>query len=353
MNPELAAIDERMKAQHKSRADLGRLLGLDSAQVSRIFSGKRRIQLHEARQIESWLAGEGPAAGASGAVLPLPGMVPLYGWVGAASPSRLVLAEQNLRGYVPMHPAQSHVRDAFALEVADISMSPRYEPGEIVYVAPNRWPRPNQDCVLVTTDGQGLLKRFVRRSDEGVVLHQLNPDGPITIETEKISAIHSVVAAADQSPNLVHFDRSQAAGPPATNLRRLYLDCFAQFWASSRKARVEIVCWIGVHRLATMRSTLICMIVADRAASAARIATRGALSSSFSGSSAATADSSFSSISIALMSLAHSHSGGAAIPGPGIAVTAAAAGFAIAAITEASSPAAAVLIAQIPPAARP
>lgn len=42
----------------------------------------------------------------------MPGLVPLYGFVGAASDGRLTLAEQNQRGYVPMHPAQLHARDA-------------------------------------------------------------------------------------------------------------------------------------------------------------------------------------------------------------------------------------------------
>lgn len=193
MDPEIAAIDAAMKAQAKSKADLGRLLGLDSASVSRIFSGKRRLQLHEAREIQGWLGLDQRAIDVGGKVMPMPGLVPLYGWVGAASESRLTIAEQNLRGYVPMHPNQQHVRDAFALEVSDISMVPRYEPGEIIYVAPNRWPSRGQDCVMVTTEGAGLLKRFVRREPEILVLHQLNPDMDLEYAMATVDAIHSVV----------------------------------------------------------------------------------------------------------------------------------------------------------------
>ncbi len=43
-DPEIAAIDAALKAQGKSRAELGRLLGLDSAQISRIFANKRRLK---------------------------------------------------------------------------------------------------------------------------------------------------------------------------------------------------------------------------------------------------------------------------------------------------------------------
>jgi phage repressor protein C with HTH and peptisase S24 domain len=190
-DPEIAAIDAALKAKGHSRADLGRLLGLDSAQVSRIFSGRRRLQRHEAKSIEDWLGGM--PARERGVVLPGPGMVPLYGWVGAASDSRLTLAEQSIRGWVQMHPSQAHVRDAFALEVSDVSMVPRYEPGEIVYVAPNRWPPRGQDCVVVTNNNEGLLKRFVRRDQEQLILHQLNPDRDFELALSAIAAVHTVV----------------------------------------------------------------------------------------------------------------------------------------------------------------
>jgi phage repressor protein C with HTH and peptisase S24 domain len=191
--PHMAAIDRAMQEQGKSRADLGRHLGLGSEQVSRTFSGDRRLQLHEAREIERWLGINVDGDVGAPTILPMPGLVPLYGWVGASSDERLILAEQGLRAYVPMHPAQINVRDPFALEVADISMIPRYEPGEIVYLAPNRWPARGQDCVLVTKDGHGLLKRFIRREPEKVVLHQLNPLRDIDVEAANIEAIHTVV----------------------------------------------------------------------------------------------------------------------------------------------------------------
>lgn len=192
MDSDVLSIRALMTQQGKTQADLGRLLGLDSSQVNRIFNGKRRIQYHERVKIDEWL-GSGPQVGATNNVVPMPHMVPLYGFVGAASEGRLTLAEQNLRGYVAMHPAQQHVRDAFALEVNDISMSPRYEPGEIVYLAPNRWPSRDQDCVVVTKEGQGLLKRYVRRDQEKITLFQLNPAQDIEVRLEDLDAIHTVV----------------------------------------------------------------------------------------------------------------------------------------------------------------
>jgi phage repressor protein C with HTH and peptisase S24 domain len=72
-------------------------------------------------------------------------------------------------------------------------MQPRYEPGEIVYVAPNRFPRAGADCVVVTTSDEGLLKRFIRREAAKLVLHQLNPDEDLDIELKRVAQIHTVV----------------------------------------------------------------------------------------------------------------------------------------------------------------
>lgn len=192
MDSDVLTVLALMKEQGKTKADLGRLLGLDSSQVTRITKGARRVQRHEMDKIQEWL-GQAARPGMTGVVVPLPHMVPLYGWVGAASQGRLTLAEQDLRGYVAMHPGQQHVRDAFALEVADISMSPRYEPGEVVYLAPNRWPSRDQDCVVVTIEDEGLLKRYVSRDAEEITLRQLNPPADIKVKLANISSIHTVV----------------------------------------------------------------------------------------------------------------------------------------------------------------
>lgn len=193
-DPLIKALDEALKAQGFSRAELGRKLGLDSSQLSRLFSGRRKLQRFEAEVATQWLGiPNGSAVAPGGTVVPMPGMVPLYGWAGASSLERLTIADQNLRGYVPGHPNQAHLRDAFALEVADVSMSPRYEPGEIIYIAPNRWPSRGQDCVVVTKDGGGYLKRFIRRTAEEVVVAQLNPETDISFGLDNVEAVHSVV----------------------------------------------------------------------------------------------------------------------------------------------------------------
>jgi phage repressor protein C with HTH and peptisase S24 domain len=194
IDPEIHRIFSELRRRDLPRAALGRHLGLDPKQMNRLENGQRRLQRHEhAAALEFLGLAAPPAQVAGGTIVPMPGLVPLFGWVGAASDGRLTLAEQSLRGYVPMHPNQANVRDAFALEVADVSMSPRYEPGEIVYLAPNRMPRTGTDCVVVTTDGEGLLKRFVSRGADQMVLHQLNPNKQLTLDLRAVAQVHSVV----------------------------------------------------------------------------------------------------------------------------------------------------------------
>jgi phage repressor protein C with HTH and peptisase S24 domain len=96
-------------------------------------------------------------------------------------------------GVVPRHPAQANLREAFALRVADVSMSPPYEPGEIVYLAPNQWPAREQDCVLVTTQGHGYLKRYVDRTPGSLRLRQLNPAEELSFAITDVEAMHAVV----------------------------------------------------------------------------------------------------------------------------------------------------------------
>lgn len=190
---ELRTLFERIRGAGKNNADLGRLLGIDGSQVTRIIKGERQIQRHEWRKIEDWLGGSLPEGNLDENVALLPGLVPLYGWAGAASDERLTFADQHLLGAVPRHPNQMNVRGAFALKVSDVSMSPRYEPGEVVYVAPNQWPAREQDCILVTEDGFGYLKRFVRRADGQTIVHQLNPAKDLPFEDRNVAAMHAVV----------------------------------------------------------------------------------------------------------------------------------------------------------------
>jgi SOS-response transcriptional repressor LexA len=194
ITPSMLPVWRAMEAQGKRKADFGRLLGLDSSQTTKTFQGRRKLQLAEARKVEQWL-GISVGAQEAGAVVAMPGMVPLHGWVGASSPERRTFAEEAPLGFVPMHPNQANLREAWAVQVRDDSMSPRYEPGETVYLAPNQQPRKNEYAVIVTVDGFGHLKRFLNGDADKIYVEQLNPPEQLEFARSNVRAIHRVVGS--------------------------------------------------------------------------------------------------------------------------------------------------------------
>lgn len=87
---------------------------------------------------------------------------------------------------------------AYALTVVGDSMSPRFEPGEIVIVSP-RWSIAIGSDVIVQLrgpDGDGerikmvLIKKLVRRTANHVELQQYNPPLTFKVEIKRVAALH-------------------------------------------------------------------------------------------------------------------------------------------------------------------
>lgn len=85
--------------------------------------------------------------------------------------------------------------EAYALYCHGDSMSPRYEPNQLLYIDPNRPVSPGDDVIVILVDDTGLLKRLVRRTQKEVRFRQFNPDKEITVPTSQIKAMHLVVAS--------------------------------------------------------------------------------------------------------------------------------------------------------------
>ena len=87
--------------------------------------------------------------------------------------------------------------NAFALYVDGDSMEPRYFAGELLYVNPNRPITKNCFVAVELADGQGLIKQFLRRSDEEVVLHQFNPARDIALKAGEVKRIYRITGAGE------------------------------------------------------------------------------------------------------------------------------------------------------------
>lgn len=98
--------------------------------------------------------------------------------------------------YVSCPPELDDVPDAYAVYVDGVSMVPRYEPRDTVWVHPGKPPRAGDDVVVQIEGGdvpRGYIKRFVGWTDKSLRLHQFNPEREISFPRGKVVSVHPVV----------------------------------------------------------------------------------------------------------------------------------------------------------------
>lgn len=115
------------------------------------------------------------------------------------------MTEGDVIDRIERPPVLENVGNAYALYLSGSSMEPRYFAGETIYVHPGKPITPG--CFVVVqlwpeNDGdpiKGLVKRFVRRTNDKLVLHQLNPPDspPIEIPMKRVKAIHRILLGGD------------------------------------------------------------------------------------------------------------------------------------------------------------
>ena len=89
------------------------------------------------------------------------------------------------------------VANAFALYVDGDSMEPRYFAGEVLYVNPNRPITRNCFVAVELQDGQGMIKQFLRRSDDQLVLRQFNPPKDIRLAAREVKRMYRITGASE------------------------------------------------------------------------------------------------------------------------------------------------------------
>ena len=105
--------------------------------------------------------------------------------------------EGEAKEYVVRPPSLAGVSNAFALYVDGESMEPRYYAGEMLYVNPNRPVTRGCFVAVEMADGQCLIKQFVRRSDEHVVLAQFNPPKEIRLPVARVKRIYRITGSGE------------------------------------------------------------------------------------------------------------------------------------------------------------
>lgn len=105
--------------------------------------------------------------------------------------------EGDAKEYLVRPPTLEGVANAFALYVEGDSMEPRYFAGEVLYVNPNRPITRNCFVAIELADGQGMIKQFLRRSDDHVVLHQFNPPKDLRLAVRDVKRIYRITGASE------------------------------------------------------------------------------------------------------------------------------------------------------------
>ncbi len=90
------------------------------------------------------------------------------------------------------------VQNAFAVYAIGDSMEPRFFAGEILYVNPNRPLSRGCFVAIELSDGQGLVKQYLKQDDRSITLYQYNPSKEIQLHRSKINNVYRIVGSAEQ-----------------------------------------------------------------------------------------------------------------------------------------------------------
>lgn len=105
--------------------------------------------------------------------------------------------------WVRRFPGIEKTREVYALYVVGNSMSPRHEPGDLIYVHPSKAPAIGCDVIIqIRPKHEGdsprcYLKRLARRTADKVICEQFCPAEQVTYAKADIIAMHRVLTLAE------------------------------------------------------------------------------------------------------------------------------------------------------------
>lgn len=187
---------------------LAEAMGLDPAAVNRMLYGRRSIMAEEMPVIEAYLgqsltlsAPQGlsaqrgtPPRGVSDvdapqtvlappdAVLPV---VPVYALTDTGRDTPI--------DYVPRHPQQIGMAEAFAFYVPDDALAPRYYAGEMIYLHPTRPPQLARDCAVILKSDTVEVVRLLRQTESKLCVASYISPIEKDILRKNVTAVYAVV----------------------------------------------------------------------------------------------------------------------------------------------------------------
>ena len=178
-------IKQRLAELRKSQADLAQALGLDASAVSRMIKGERQIKADELTKLARLLhltpeqamhrLNEPESDDGQRYLADAHGPIPVYRGAEAGEDDDLLFEEGGPGETIARPPVLDGVKGAFAVWCQGSSMEPKYEPGQRLYVHPNKPLRKNCFVVVRKKNGKGLIKQFLGFEGDRLVLRRLSP----------------------------------------------------------------------------------------------------------------------------------------------------------------------------------
>ncbi|WP_246713122.1 LexA family transcriptional regulator [Bartonella apis] len=205
-------IFEARKKAHLTQNKLASLVHVTKAAVSAWEHGRspRRDKLEAIAKATNvsleWLllgdknAGEYDSRQISGK--PAIKLIPVYGQAVAGINGEVAFDGKKLFE-VPCPPQLLNLDNAYGVEVAGDTMSPRYEDGEIVYVDTVRRIKKGDYVVAQIMMKEedsfptAFIKRFIRHNEKELVLTQLNPAKELAFPHQHVLSVHYIALAGE------------------------------------------------------------------------------------------------------------------------------------------------------------
>ncbi|WP_295735618.1 helix-turn-helix transcriptional regulator [uncultured Bartonella sp.] len=129
-------------------------------------------------------------------------LIPVYGQAVAGINGEFAFDGKKLFE-VPCPPQLLNVKNAYGVEVAGDTMSPRYEDGEIVYIDTLRRVKKGDYVVAQIMMREedsfptAFIKRFIRHNEKELVLTQLNPANELVFPHQHVLSVHYIALAGE------------------------------------------------------------------------------------------------------------------------------------------------------------
>ncbi len=104
-----------------------------------------------------------------------------------------ILLKDNIADWVPRHPFQQGIIQAFAIYVYNNKMEPRYFNGELIYIHPGRPLKNNHDCLIELNSGNIQINRIISESDYEISIQEFNPNKVYSINKSEIKSIYPII----------------------------------------------------------------------------------------------------------------------------------------------------------------